>query len=638
MTTRSTRTVAMLTGIAALLGAPATSTARQAESRVPDAVPFITAEGDQLREGEAPFRFVSFNIPNLHYVEDDMAFEETNPWRFPDEFEISDALEAVRQQGGTVVRFYTLSVRKAEDRPGIPRHVLGPGEFDEDAFRALDRVMEVAGRKGIRVVVPFVDQWGWWGGIADYAAFRDRPPGAFYTDPELIQDFKLTIRHLVTRINTLTGVAYRDDPTLLCWETGNELASPDEWTAEIAAYVKSLDSNHLVLDGYNTNNLRVESLHNPHVDLVTTHHYERDPVDMIRHVRESAARARGRKPYFVGEFGFISRLAVADVLEAVIEEGVAGALIWSLRYRSREGGFYWHSEPSGGDHFKAYHWPGFDSGEAYDEREVMRLMQSSAFRIRGLPVPEPEVPAVPLLLPPRELGGLSWQGSAGATGYDVERAPDVEGPWEVVAGGVSDAAVAHRPLFHDASAEPGERHYYRVRARNAAGASEPSNTVGPVEYGSSLLVDELRGWSKIYSHSPGLSLQRTSARRAKEDFDRLLVKPGSFVVYKVDAPIRGFRAYAFFPGDVEDFAFSLSEDGGAYVPVDVTRRDYFEAGEFDAAAYGYWRPISYVLEEAASGARYLRIEFPTDAELSRIEIRYGGAPQAEEPATAPSSS
>jgi len=336
MTTRSTRIPAALAGIAALFCAPTSSAGpREQETQTSHAVPFITVSGDQLVEGEAPFRFISFNIPNLHYVEDDMAFEETNPWRFPNEFEISDALEAVRRQGGTVVRFYTLSVRKAEDRPEIPRHVLGPGEFDEEAFRTLDRVMEVAGRT---------------------------------------------------------------------------------------------------------------------------------------------------------------------------------------------------------------------------------------------------------------------------------------------------------------SADPGERYYYRVRARNAAGASEPSNTVGPVEYESSVLVDELRGWSEIYSHSPGLQLQRATARRAKEDFDRLLVKPGSFVVYKVDAPIRGFRAYAFFPDEVEDFSFSLSEDGVAYVPAYVAREEYFEVGEFAAAAYGYWRPISFALEEAPTAARYLRIEFPTDAELSRIEIRYGGDGQPEEPATAPSSS
>lgn len=79
-------------------------------------------------------RFVSFNIPNLHYIEDNMPFTEMNPWRLPDEFEIADALEAVRQMGGKVVRTYALSVRVAGEDSNIPRYITGPGQFDEKAY------------------------------------------------------------------------------------------------------------------------------------------------------------------------------------------------------------------------------------------------------------------------------------------------------------------------------------------------------------------------------------------------------------------------------------------------------------------------------------------------------------------------
>ena len=105
---------------------------------------FVTRQGDRLMEGEKEFRFVSFDVPNLHYIEDNLRFEETNPWRIPDEFEIRDALVSVKQMGGRVVRTYTLSVRKAGDDASIPRHVLGPGQFNEEAMRGLDMVMKVA--------------------------------------------------------------------------------------------------------------------------------------------------------------------------------------------------------------------------------------------------------------------------------------------------------------------------------------------------------------------------------------------------------------------------------------------------------------------------------------------------------------
>lgn len=61
---------------------------------------FVTRQGERLMEGDKEFRFVSFNVPNLHYIEDNLPFEETNPWRIPDEFEIRDALASVKQAGG----------------------------------------------------------------------------------------------------------------------------------------------------------------------------------------------------------------------------------------------------------------------------------------------------------------------------------------------------------------------------------------------------------------------------------------------------------------------------------------------------------------------------------------------------------
>ena len=125
--------------------------------------PFITAREGKLYEGDREFRFISFNIPNLHNVEDAFAFDDPIPWRWPNEFEIEDALESVRQMGGTLVRTYVLSVYREGSDAGKHVYVLGPGEFNEEAFRTLDKVLEIAGQQRIRVLVPLVDNWHWWG-------------------------------------------------------------------------------------------------------------------------------------------------------------------------------------------------------------------------------------------------------------------------------------------------------------------------------------------------------------------------------------------------------------------------------------------------------------------------------------------
>src|SRR5208283_5343902 len=88
----------------------------------------------------------------------------------------------------------------------------------------------------------------------------------------LIADFKETIRFVLMRTNTLTGVRYGDDKAILCWETGNEISPTTEWTREMARYIKSLDTNHLVMDG-RAWQLQPESLAMPEIDIVTTHHY-----------------------------------------------------------------------------------------------------------------------------------------------------------------------------------------------------------------------------------------------------------------------------------------------------------------------------------------------------------------------------
>ena len=134
---------------------------------------FITRSGNKLMEGDKEYRFISFNIPNLHLVEDNMAFEATNEWRFPDEFEITDALKTIKQMGGRAARTYVISICKKTGPNAIPCHVKKPGEFNEEAFRALDKVLEIANRVGVRVIIPFVDNWKWWGGAEQYAEYRD---------------------------------------------------------------------------------------------------------------------------------------------------------------------------------------------------------------------------------------------------------------------------------------------------------------------------------------------------------------------------------------------------------------------------------------------------------------------------------
>jgi mannan endo-1,4-beta-mannosidase len=583
---------------------------------------FITAKGDQLMDGDKVFRFLSWNIPNLQLIEDNVSFTELNPWRLPNEFELVDALSTVRQMGGTVVRTYVISVLRTNDSPNQPKHVLGPGKFNEEAFRSLDIAVKVANEQGIRLIIPLVDNWIWMGGRAEYAAWRGKDKDAFWSDPQIIDDFKKTVQFVVTRTNTLTGVRYCDDKAILCWETGNEIQCTVPWTREIAGYIKNLDHNHLVMDGFNASELRPESLTMPEVDIVTTHHYPgpKKPFDQL--IRENWAKAKGKKPYVVGEFGFVGTGKMEAAMKAIRETGTAGGLLWSLRYRNRDGGFYWHSEPSGGNQYKAFHWPGSPMGSAYDERELMTMVRDFAFEMRGLTPPPIPTPAKPTLLPIADPAAITWQGSVGASSYVVERAAKSDGPWETVGNNVDESFVQYRPLFADESAPAGEW-FYRVRAKNDSGISQPSNVVGPVKVTRATLVDELADFKKVNAQEGALEIRSRDCRQAKEDAHRASGKGGSALTYRLPTDITGFQVFAFFPKDMADLKFWVSPDGKAYSEATAKKEIYFQG----AGDYGYWKPVLYQGEAIRGEAKFLKIEFTGEAQIGRVEISHSlGSP------------
>jgi len=576
---------------------------------------FVTAKGDKLMDGDRELRFISVNIPNLHYVEDYLPFTGTNPWRLPDEFEIRDALNTVKQMGGKVARIYVFSVKKPADTPDIVRHVKAPGVFDEEAFRTFDKVLKVANEVGIRLIIPFVDNWHWWGGPAEYAAFREKSRDDFWTDPQLIDDFKQTVAFIVNRTNTFTGVRYRDDKAILAWETGNELAAPFSWTREIADYVKSLDKNHLLVDGALGKELSQEALDDPNLDILSSHHYGNPAASLERIVRNRAI-AKGKKPYFVGEFGIIPTDALRILTDTIMNEGLAGGLVWSLRFRNREGGFYEHYEYN---NVSAYRWPGFANGASYDERLVLALLREKAWQIDGSTAPPLTIPPPPELLEIRTVGEISWRGSVGATSYILERRNEKDTSWTVIGDPIDESRYQYRPLFADETAEAGKTYSYRLMAKNEVGVSEPSGVAGPVRVTAKKFVDEMENFNRVFQKDGALRLLTSQdIRKAKEDRSRLAGAGGSYVVYKVPPSAYDFRVDAFAADPDREVQLLLSSDGVTYVPAGFEK----EAFSFPSNDYGFFHAISFRLKDIPPGTTHVKVVLDGNLHIGKIEFSY----------------
>ena len=581
---------------------------------------FITVSGSKLMQGDQEYRFISWNIPNINFVEDEMAFSRRHEYGLPTAFEIRDALVSVKQMGGRAVRAYTFPVRSGEDAEGVPKYILAPGEFNERAFVTMDTVLAIANEAGVRLILPLLNEWKWMGGRPQYAAFRGKSENVFYTDQQLIEDFKQTIHYVLTRKNTVTGVEYRDDKAILCWETGNELRCPHAWTREIASFIKDLDSNHLLMDGYyaiDSQPVREESIQDPNIDILSSHHYSTDPEKIFTHIQTNLDMIQSRKPYILGEFGFVGTPVIEKYLDWVMHKPVSGALIWSLRYHRHQGGFYWHSEPLGGGVFKAYHWPGFDSGEEYDEKRLVDLMREKAFEIQGLDRPTPPVPDAPDLLPIDHAAHISWRGSAGASAYDVQRSLSAKGPWTTAGYHISDAAVQYMPLYHDADARPGITYYYRVIAKNPSGCSQPSNVMS-VKAGSQALVDEMAHLNRLYHSNGNWSVATDNDRSFKEDMQRLSGEPGDELIYRVPGRICGWNIYTFTQTKEVNAGILLSADAEEYEPVESG----FSAVDTGEGYYGYWRPVLFRQNELQSEKRYIKIKLTAATQIGRIEIFY----------------
>jgi hypothetical protein len=590
---------------------------------------FITVEGTSLKDGEADFRFISFNVPTLFYVEDEMAFDVTNPYGLPTEFELRDLFQTVVDMGGRVVRAYTIPVRNRNFPAESVTYVEAPGEFNEEAFRAMDLALALAQEYGIRVIVPLVNNWQWMGGRPDYAAFRGKGEDDFWSDRQLIDDFKKTIGFVLNRSNTVTGVKYRDDKTILAWETGNELQNTPEWALEIGAYIKSIDSNHLLIDGFHAihsegHDVWVQdySMTSPHFDLVNTHHYEPTSMDTVRNLKKTVEMTGRQKPLFLGEFGFISTSGVEEVLDYVIgEPAIPGALLWSLRRHHEGGGFYHHTEPIGYGLYRAYHWPGFDDGEKYDERRLMRLVREKAFEIQGKAAPPLRAPQPPQVIPFEKAPVFSWRGSAGAAGYDIERSEGPEGPWIKVAWDVDDIDTPGFPLFSDTSAKTGTAYRYRVIARNAAGESAPSEPFGPVEIGHLTRVDKARNVG-VLQDSKGVEVRSGDHRSFKEAFSRLHGGAGAWLVYSAPGRLLDIRVYAYEAsrgaGPAQPaLTLEVSPDAAGWEAKTPVVRAYPSSEK----NYDYRVPVEYRLALDA-GTKYVRATFRDEADIVRVELDY----------------
>ncbi|OEL27910.1 Mannan endo-1,4-beta-mannosidase 1 [Dichanthelium oligosanthes] len=316
---------------------------------------------------------------------------------------VTSAMSQAAGAGLSVARTWAFS-----DGGGSNALQYSPGRYNEDTFQGLDFVLSEARKHGIKMILSLVNSYDSFGGRKQYVQWA-REQGQsigsddeFFTNPVVKGFYKNHIKFqhasdktllvflhggpktVLTRVNTITGVAYKDDPTIMAWELMNEPRCQSDlsgrtlqsWITEMAAHVKSIDGAHLLEaglegfygastpsrgavnpSGYQVGTDFIANNRAPGIDFATVHSYPDqwlpglDAPSQLRflggwldaHIAD--AQAVLRKPLLVAEFGKSRRdpgyngdqrdevfgTVYAKVYESARAGGpAAGALFWQL--------------------------------------------------------------------------------------------------------------------------------------------------------------------------------------------------------------------------------------------------------------------------------------------------------------------
>ncbi|MEO7607404.1 MAG: beta-mannosidase [Saprospiraceae bacterium] len=261
-------------------------------------------------------------------------------------------LKALRKRGIKNLRI----LAGAEGPDHLPYRVtptlqVAPGVYNDTLLQGLDFLLAKMGSLDMKAIIYLQNSWDWSGGIAqylqwngygdiqymqnhtweEYQAYNTK----FYRSIPSQQQFEAHVKYMLSRTNTITGVAYIDDPTIMAWEIANEPRAFSEanipafkrWISQTAALIKSIDKNHLVTTGSEgrigcMNSLELfEEIHSDkNIDYLTMHIWPKtwgwyDPkklkegwesamVKTVKYIDEHIEVAKSlSKPIVLEEFG-----------------------------------------------------------------------------------------------------------------------------------------------------------------------------------------------------------------------------------------------------------------------------------------------------------------------------------------------
>jgi len=358
--------------------APTPSATASATAPAPEEGAWVTRDGADLLLGGEPFRYAGTNSYELMYSQppvvdvflDRMVENDLNvlrSWAFFDIGTENGDLGVEISNKGTYYQYWDAAA-------GEPAYNDGANGLEK-----LDYLVASAKERDVKLIFALVNNWTNFGGMDQYVRWAGGDEhDDFITDPQIKQWYKNWVEHLLERTNTITGVKYKDEPTIIAWELANEMRCSESgpypsgpgctsenivaWVDEMSTFVRSIDPNHLIAfgsegflctepggDDWLTNCAETgdpEAITNlPNIDMNGIHiypdHWATDAAWSTEWILTHADIAtRADKPFYIGEYGWRdknTRIEVYDQwLAAFYENGGDGSNFWLMQpYREQ---------------------------------------------------------------------------------------------------------------------------------------------------------------------------------------------------------------------------------------------------------------------------------------------------------------
>jgi len=212
--------------------------------------------------------------------------------------------------------------------------VTEPYTYDEDFFTHFDHVVAAAKKRGIRLSAALFngnpaygpmgpDRYGT--NVPQFVAWADDAEeyNDFFDSEECMAMYQDWVETVLTHENHITGLEYRNDPTIAMWELGNEIqrAKPAvgetirPWIEEAGSFVKEIDDETLLTTGsygHQGRNAYVDEASADPIDVASIHYYpgpanyDLSPTEATSVLEETVQTTHEEieKPLYIGEYNW----------------------------------------------------------------------------------------------------------------------------------------------------------------------------------------------------------------------------------------------------------------------------------------------------------------------------------------------